>query len=242
VAESKATDEPPGKQIRDWLLFAFALIGMALGVFNYFTSRWDRERMEQIGALNTLENVSNALAELAPEGTRSRKEDLLLLRVEVELQQALQADPHSSQLRRMLAEFLFLSGRRPDAFRSLEEAIGDAPRDCLLYTEQGRLYQKDGQLMRALDSYSKGIQNKGAPHADYHAVAVAYTNRGTVYFKQRKLREALEDFKEAIGMHLNDKSVCENLMKIDPSDPAMSDPQLQKELLDIEKQCKGGLE
>jgi len=208
MAEGGVVKESLAKQIRDWLVFAFAMVGMLLGLFNFFTNSSDRKTLRETAESDILERTSKALAEIAPEGVRSREENLIFDRTGKELKRALAADPRSNQLRRLEAERLWLSGMKQKAIKYCQKAIRDIPEDSLLYAELGFLYQRNHQLDDAIRAYKTSTEY----HNDGHAMAVAYTNLGTIYYEQNNIADAFKSFKSALETGLNTASACKKLM------------------------------
>src|SRR5262249_39660647 len=113
MAEGGAAKEPIAKQIRDWLFFAFALLGMFMGLYNFFVNLADRRNLDKLEEVSVAQKISKKLAEITRE--RGRDRELSLLGIQTEIDQSLEPHPRSTQLKRLKAEALFLSGQRPRA-------------------------------------------------------------------------------------------------------------------------------
>lgn len=108
-------------------------------------------------------------------------------------QEALQLNPHRTELRCQLASLLLRQQRTGEALQQFETAVAMDPGDVDAHYKLGGLYQNLGRLDEAIDQFNQTIQLE--PN-----FADAYSDLGNCYGMKDRTDDALRCFEQAVKL------------------------------------------
>jgi tetratricopeptide (TPR) repeat protein len=190
---------------RDWLAFGFAVAGLALSLYNSWVGRATRLEVQQRSFYDLLWGIAETLDEVEAEPNASgRKHSVKLSLAGRRIEQALLIEPRSIQVRRLKAEFLWLAERKDEAIVYCLQAIRDTP-DSVIYGELGLLYQKQGRLDEAAESYSKALELRSDPIV----VGVVHRNLVRLHVQRGTVEGAIASLELRLARPEDQSAACD---------------------------------
>ncbi len=105
--------------------------------------------------------------------------------------ECLKVDPNHAEGRHALTVLLVSSGRRLDAQRMVQDWLSRAPRLAAAYAEDGWLYERDGDSLKALKRYQQALDLDARNNR-------ALIEMGMIYEERGNLERALQLYQTAL--------------------------------------------
>ncbi len=221
VNQAAATPDSLGKQIRDWGLFAFALIGAIVGIFGF----WRARKASELELMNAqlAQETADITRQLKVEQFLAAASDFLgggepgttgitdfpsegqLELARRKIEQALVSGPDSPRAHRYKGIYLVGSGRLDEAVKEFRIAIELDPKDAKTRSNLGIVLGQLGEFDEAVKEFRIAIR------LDPSDDARAYTNLGNALWKNGKLDEAIKEFRIAVKLDPGFRIAKDNL-------------------------------